>query len=1035
MRNFFFSVCLISSPLLFSQQISIPRIEQMPDLPQPYEMRDWLRVAQRYDSLVYDLSLTGDHLPLTAINSETVNYPEQESYVIQTYVGSFSPTSGEAINMIPSVIGASLCGIDKSNQFGKNWVEMCREFFNKSTGEMVYLNNPRGQSGHDWWYETMPNIFFYQLKTLYPNIADFDTQFITVADRWYEAVREMGGNNSPWNVPEMAYRAWNLLQMEPLTEGVKEPEAAGALAWIFYAAYMETGSSEYRIAAEWCMEYLNSLNTNPSYELQLAYGTLTAAKMNAELGTRYDVNKMLNWCFDIGPLRNWGSVTGTWGGLDCYGLIGEQSDGGVAYAFTMNSFQHAATLAPLVRYDDRYAGALGKWLLNLANASRLFYSAYLPGENQDDKTWSSMYDPNSVIAYEALKETLNGEAPFATGDAVGGGWAASNLALYGSSHVGMLGGIIQTTNIEGVLQVDLLKSDFYHDTAYSTYLYYNPYATEQQVEIDPGVDAYDVYESVSNQFIASGQSGTATFTIPASSAVVIVIVPSGSEISYAYDLTMANGIVIDYLNGSITENYPPRIKSLAAPDTLVLTSSNHTIYCTAEDQDGDALQYKWSAGDGQWTSDSTFDWSVPEAEGKYRVSCVVKDPGGLTDSLNISFQAVERITAAPEIVSITAEPRKVHPGATVELSCEAADINNDPLQYYWSADEGTFQGEGSIVTWTSPTSDGIVDIRCEVVNLDLLSDTGSLKLLVKDTAWSQDGELVAGYYLNGNGLDFSKNNNHGTPYSITWVPNYKGDAGLAASFNGTSSRFVVPDREYLNFTSGLSFMCRMKPEVNVSGEQFIASHGSWQNRWKLSLINDNQLRFTINGSAGITDLDSETSLQPGTWYHLAAIYDGQHLEIYIDGKLNAFKVWNGTINKANYDLLFGQMLPDNNAYNFNGSIDDIRIYNAGIKEQLIEQDYAGALSVGPSALINSPFLIYPNPASEHSEIKLNFSGIIPEKIRISEASGETVWSIEFQDISLINGSYLLPIHHLSSGFYIVSVNEHDKTYTQKLVIL
>ena len=318
---------------------------------------------------------------------------------------------------------------------------------------------------------------------------------------------------------------------------------------------------------------------------------------------------------------------------------------------------------------------------------------------------------------------------------------------------------------------------------------------------------------------------------------------------------------------------------------------------------------------------------------------------------------MERITAAPEIVSITAEPRKVHPGTTVELSCEATDINNDPLEYYWSADEGTFKGEGNNVTWTSPTSDGIIDIRCEVVNLDLLSDTGSLKLLVKDTAWSQDGELVAGYYLNGNGLDFSKNNNHATPYSITWVPNYKGDIGKAASFNGTSSRFVVPDREYLNFTSGLSFMCRLKPDVNVSGEQFIASHGSWQNRWKLSLINNNQLRFTINGSAGITDLDSETSLQPGTWYHLAAIYDGQHLELYIDGKLDAFKVWNGTINKANYDLLFGQMLPDNNAYNFNGSIDDIRIYNAGIKEQLIEQDLRRRI-IGRTFNINQQSLSY-----------------------------------------------------------------------------
>lgn len=42
------------------------------------------------------------------------------------------------------------------------------------------------------------------------------------------------------------------------------------------------------------MEYLNSLTSNPSYELQLPYGTYIAAKMNAEVGTDYDNNEMVN---------------------------------------------------------------------------------------------------------------------------------------------------------------------------------------------------------------------------------------------------------------------------------------------------------------------------------------------------------------------------------------------------------------------------------------------------------------------------------------------------------------------------------------------------------------------------------------------------------------------------------------------------------------------------------------------------------------------------------------------------------------------
>lgn len=1026
---------LVTATTLLSQQVVISRIEQMPSLPQPFEMRDWNRVARLYDSLVYDLSLTGDHLPLTTINTETVNYPEHDSYAMQSYVGSFSPTSVEAINMLPSVIGATLNGIDKSDQFGRNWVAMCEEFFNRASGEHVYLNNAQGQSGHDWWYETMPNIFFYQLHALYPGTGNFDEQFGTVAARWYEAVKEMGGDNAPWQVPYMNYRAWNLLRMEPLDEGVREPEAAGALAWIFYAAYSETGNREYRVAAEWCMEFLNSLESNPSYELQLAYGAVTAAKMNAVLGTNYDLEKMINWCFDIGPLRNWGAITGNWGGLDCYGLIGEQAPGGTGYAFAMNGFQQAAALAPLVRYNDRYADAIGKWILNVANASRLFYSAFLPEENQDAHSWTSNNDPNSVIAYEAIKETLNSKTPFATGDAVGGGWAATNLALYGSSHVGMLGGILKRTNIEEILQIDLLKTDFYRDTAFPTYLFFNPHATQQQVEFDPGDTTYDLYESISNQFIATGQSGPSSFPVPAQSALVIVLVPQGAEITHMGQTTLANGVVIDYHNGTVTENYPPRIKSLAGADTLVLTGSTQLIYCTAEDRDGDTLQYKWSLGDDAWNSDSTYKWTVPEIPGYYIISCTVKDPGDLTDSLNFILHVVERIVEPPVITGISAENRKIHPGNAVSVWCDATDINNDTLQYNWSADAGTFQGVGSEVTWTTPATAGIYTIRCKVINQDMLTDTDSLEMLVKDSTWSQQGDLIAGFYLNGNSRDFSAYQNHGVPSNITWTTNPEGVAGKAASFNGSSSRIDVPNKDHLNSREGLSVLCRIKPGQQISSEQFIVSHGSWQNRWKISLINNNHVRFTVNGTSGITDLDSEIMLDEGTWYHLAATYDGIHLELYINGELDSFKPWSGTINTTTYNLLIGQMLPDNAMYNFNGSIDDVRIYNYGIDNQVIESDFGGELAIRETELPENPLLISPNPAHTNAEITIKFQGIIPQKIWVSDAAGNSVWTSANQEDRFVNGSLKLSIDHFKSGFYLVSMMADGKIYTRKLVIL
>ena len=357
-----FLLVLFLNGIILSQQININRIEQMPNIPSPYEMRDWKEAARGYDSLVFNFNLTGQYLPLVWVNSNTINYPAHNSFGLHTVVGTSDPASAEAINCIPAIIGASLVGIDKSNQKGNNFVLMAEEWFNKINGENVYLNHPNTISGDDWWYETMPNVFFYQLYSLYPGTGDFDNQFIKVVDTWLKAINAMGGSDSPWNVPNMNHRAFDLINLIPNDNGVKEPEAAGAIAWILYNAYKKTGESKYRIGAEQSMEFLNSLTSNPSYELQLSYGVYAAAKMDAELGTNYNIEKMMNWCFNVGPLREWGSILGNWGGYDVSGLIGEVS--GNDYAFTMNVFEQIGALVPLVRYDDRFARAIGKWVLN-----------------------------------------------------------------------------------------------------------------------------------------------------------------------------------------------------------------------------------------------------------------------------------------------------------------------------------------------------------------------------------------------------------------------------------------------------------------------------------------------------------------------------------------------------------------------------------------------------------------------------------------------------------------------------------------------
>jgi hypothetical protein len=233
---------------------------------------------------------------------------------------------------------------------------------------------------------------------------------------------------------------------------------------------------------------------------------------------------MMSWIFDGGSqVRDgWGVMTERWGGYDVHGLMGSVIDNG-GYAFAMNTFSAFGALAPVARYDTRYARDIGKWMLNAANNSRLFYADSLPAEQ--------LGDPQHVIPYEGLRKTFNGQTPYASGDPTVYSWGNTDFSLYSGTYAGLLGGLIQLTNVKGILQLDCLKTDYFHNQAYPTYLYYNPYPMDQAVEItDLGSNQVDLFNTVTGQFVARNVSDRAMIPLSGDHAAVIVVVPSGGKL-------------------------------------------------------------------------------------------------------------------------------------------------------------------------------------------------------------------------------------------------------------------------------------------------------------------------------------------------------------------------------------------------------------------------------------------------------------------------------------------------------------------------
>ncbi len=596
------------------EQIAIPRVEQMPNIPRPFKMKDWRAHAVAYDRFVFDPDAKGEFLPLLWWDDSRINI-DRRAFGLPSYVGAPNAKGAnhEGITCMGAVLAATIAGIDKTKG-EHNWVLMCEAYYSRRNGQNLVLNRTSAGTGASFWYELWPHVLFYGLADRYPDLGSLQAIMKTTADRWHEASLAMGGDKG---LPNFEHTAFNFKTMQPVDNGKwKEPDAAAGIAWLEYMAWTRWNDPKYLQAADWGLRFLNDrhLADGALYEVLMPFGALAAARMNAELGRRYDVAKFLNWCFNGNNTRRWGwgIMAGRWGEADCHGLQGSITHGKGGYAFAMNTFAFPAALVPLVRYDDRYARAIGKYVLNAANAARLFYPDEHPPGRQSSAFWKG--DPQHLIAYEALLADHKGKRPYATGDALKHNWGPkTDFGLYGGSLVGFFGGIIRRTNHEAILRLDCLATDFFHPPACPTYLYFNPYDTPRKVEIDVGNERKRLYDAVSNCFLRRNVTGKTTFIVPADSAVLLVVAPAHGELSYDARKTLIDGIVVDYNNGRVPLPAPAKPRKRKRPDhSVVVTADRATITIDGNAEDWARLKSQTihldTGGRGKLECDLQFAW-------------------------------------------------------------------------------------------------------------------------------------------------------------------------------------------------------------------------------------------------------------------------------------------------------------------------------------------------------------------------------------------------------------------------------------------
>lgn len=548
------------------KQTNIDRIEIMPNLPQPYKMLDWKQKAIDFDAYAFNPETRVNGNPLIWKDNSRRNI-DQETFGMYTAINDSrqGPDNNngefhESLNTIAALIGGTMVGVDKTSQNGLNYVKMVQNYFNSDNGWNIVMNNTNpsvallgGGYGRDWWYDVFPNVLYYALCDLYPNVEGADYIQRTVAEQFVKADSVLNGNYD--------YSYFDYSKMQGMVNWIPlQQDAAGGHAWVLYAAYQKYGDARYLQHAQSALEALLNQKESRFYEILLPMSAIVAARMNAELGTDYDVKKILDWTFDGCQNPNgrhgWGVIAERWGNYDVYGLQGSIIDNG-GFAFFMNSVKLTWPLVPMVKYEPQYARAIGKWMVNLANACRLFY----PGEIEDELQWlPELKDlTHNNIAYEGLRKSdpdgnprLKGVSPVAVGD--GPKWTDKNplesmFSIYSTSPVGILGAMVQTTDVEGVLQLDCNLTDFYATRQYPVYLVYNPYTENKKVTYHVATSGKaDLYDIVANVYVARGVNGEATIELPADQSRVIVELPAGTvlTVSESGRVETADGIVVNY---------------------------------------------------------------------------------------------------------------------------------------------------------------------------------------------------------------------------------------------------------------------------------------------------------------------------------------------------------------------------------------------------------------------------------------------------------------------------------------------------------
>jgi hypothetical protein len=176
-----------------------------------------------------------------------------------------------------------------------------------------------------------------------------------------------------------------------------------------------------------------------------------------------------------------------------------------------------------------------------------------------------------------------------------------------------------------------------------------------------------------------------------------------------------------------------------------------------------------------------------------------------------------------------------------------------------------------------------------------------------------------------------------------WQP-AAGKFGGALEFDGDGDFIECGPDDGMNITGAVSIaawiqLAKSTPDQKIAGNQDNIAGG-----YKLSVFSD-KVEFEVRDSGNLLRnnrfVDGGTVLQPDVWYHIVGTYSqGGSIKTYVNAKLDREQKTTNILAASGGPLKIG-CEPFSGECQFNGLMDDLRIYNYPLSEAEVAALYSG----------------------------------------------------------------------------------------------